>query len=442
MRFLYDLLFAAFFLFSLPCYGFRLWRRGNWRDGFGQRFGLYSAKLTERLQGKRVIWFHAVSVGEVHLCALLVRKLGKQLQDWTIVASTTTSTGMGELRRQLPENAVKIYYPIDFSWIVRRALRIIRPQIMTLVEAEIWPNLLWQLADKQVPVFLINARLSPRSAKRYCQFRALFQPIFSRLAGIAVPNKQDATILESVGCRANRIQVIGNLKFDAADSVAKPAIQPQALLQWAGAKQDAPILLGSSTHAGEERLLGEIFLRLRKDFPDLFLVMAPRHFERGDQVRQELRALGMETRLRSDFQASQNSSEQENRAADTTQGQCLVLDSTGELRSFYGAASIAVIGKSFLAQGGQNPIEAAAAGCAIVAGPFMENFQAILKTFLDKDGILQVRNAAKLETTLRLLLADDSRRQELGRRAQLVVQENQGAANRAAAMIAPPLQKR
>ena len=439
MRFLYDLLFAFFFLFSLPCYGFRLWRRGNWRDGFGQRFGLYSAKLTERLQGKRVIWFHAVSVGEVHLCALLVRKLGQQLQNWTIVASTTTSTGMGELRRQLPDNAVKIYYPIDFSWIVRRALRTIRPQMVTLIEAEIWPNLLWQLADKQVPVFLMNARLSPRSAKRYRQFSALFHPIFYRLAGIAVPDKQDATILESVGCRANRIQVIGNLKFDAADSAPNPAIQPQTLLRWAGAKQNAPILLGSSTHPGEERLLGEIYLRLRQDFPDLFLVMAPRHFERGEQVCQELRALGITTRLRSDFQASQNSSEQGDR--DATQGQCLVLDSTGELRSFYSATSIVVIGKSFLAQGGQNPIEAAAAGCAIIAGPFMENFQAILKTFLDKNGILQVRNASELETTLRLLLADTSHRQELGRQAQLVVQENQGAANRAAAMIAPRLQK-
>lgn len=344
---------------------------------------------------------------------------------------------MGELRRQLPENAVKIYYPIDFSWIVRRALRTIRPQIVALIEAEIWPNLLWQLADKQVPVFLANARLSPRSAKRYRQFRALFQPIFSRFAGIAVPDKTDATILESVGCRADRIQVIGNLKFDAANSAAKPPIQPQALLRWAGARQNAPILLGSSTHAGEECLLGGIFLRLRQDFPGLFLVMAPRHFERGAQVCQELRALGMETRLRSDFPAGQNSSEPGNRAADTTQGQCLVLDSTGELRSFYSATSIAVIGKSFLSRGGQNPIEAAAAGCAIVAGPFMENFQAILKTFLDNDGVLQVRNAAELETTLRLLLADESRRQELGRQAQLVVQENQGASNRAAAMIAP-----
>lgn len=440
MRFLYGILFIAFFLFSLPCYGFRLWRRGNWRDGFGQRFGFYSAKLRERLQGKRVIWFHAVSVGEVHLCALLIRKIGKRIQGWTIVASTTTSTGMGELRRQLPENAVKIYYPIDFSWIVRRALQTIRPQVVTLIEAEIWPNLLWQLADKQVPVFLVNARLSPRSAKRYRQFRALFHPLFFRLAGIGVPDKQDATILESVGCRADRIQVIGSLKFDAANVATNPAIQPQLLLRWAGAKQNAPILLGSSTHAGEEHLLGEIFLRLHRDFSDLFLAVAPRHFERGAQVCQELRALGIETRLRSDFQASRDSNEQGNRAV-ATQGQCLVLDSTGELRSFYSAASIAVIGKSFLSQGGQNPIEAAAAGCAIVAGPFMENFRAILKTFLDKDGILQARNAAELETALRLLLVDDSHRQELGRRAQLIVQENQGAANRAAAMIAPRLQK-
>ena len=206
MRFLYDLLFAAFFLFSLPCYGYRLWRRGNWRDGLGQRFGLYSAKLRERLQGKRVIWFHAVSVGEVHLGALLVRRLGKRLLGWTIVASTTTSTGMGELRRQLPDNAVTIYYPIDFSWIVRRTLQTIRPQIVTLIEAEIWPNLLWRLADKQVPVFLMNARLSPRSAKRYRQFRSLFQPIFSSLAGIGVPDKRDATILESVGCLQQRLQ--------------------------------------------------------------------------------------------------------------------------------------------------------------------------------------------------------------------------------------------
>ncbi len=437
MRLLYNIVFAVFFLLSLPYYGFQLWRRGNWKAGFRQRFGLYSAELAERLRGGRVIWLHAVSVGEANLCALLTQRLSGRLKGWTIVASTTTTTGMGELQRKLPDGIVKVYYPVDFSWTVNRALRAIHPKLVVLIEAEIWPNFLWRLAEMQVPAFLVNARLSDRSAKGYRYFRPLFQPIFANLAGVGVQDKQDARILESAGCSAARIQVTGNLKFDAAHLATGCAMDTRPLIRRAGAKANALILLGSSTHAGEERLLGEIFLRLRRDFRDLFMVIVPRHFERSAEVHNELAALGIQTKLRSGFEPDSKAPPSNPPAS----GDCLIVDSTGELRFFYRAASVVVIGKSFLARGGQNPIEAAAVGCPIVVGPFMENFRAIVQTFLAKGGIVQTHDAAGLGSALRSLLADESRRRELGRRAQAVVRENQGAVERSIAMMAPCLEE-
>ncbi|MCS1408116.1 MAG: 3-deoxy-D-manno-octulosonic acid transferase [Verrucomicrobia subdivision 3 bacterium] len=431
MRFLYNTVFTVFFLLLLPYYGLRLWRRSNWKSGFGQRFGFYSKTVVEHLRGNRVIWFHAVSVGEVNLCALLVKRLGERFGGWAIVVSTTTTTGMGELQRKLPEEIVKVYYPIDFSLSVNRALRVIHPEIVVLVEAEIWPNLLWRLADQKIPCFLINARLSDRSAKRYQEFSALFQSVFSTFAGVGVQDEQDAKTLELVGCRPDSVRVTGNLKFDAVDLPTAHAIDSRALVRWAGAKENAIILLGSSTHAGEERWFGEIFLRLRHRFEDLFLVMVPRHFERAAAVARELGALRIKTRLRSRFGAEP--------AAAFGAGDCLIVDSTGELCFFYNLASVVVIGKSFLAHGGQNPIEAASVGCPIVTGPFMENFRVIMKMFLDKDGLVQVENVDDLESTLAELLSDRGRRSDLGRRAQAVVDENRGGIERSIAMIEPYL---
>src|SRR5438034_8435165 len=167
MRSLYNILFAILFCISAPYYFLKLWRRGNWRRGFRQRFGRFDSKIKQALSNRHVLWIHAVSVGEVNVCTQLIRTLEARVPNLNVVVSTTTSTGMGELRRKLPSHIEKIYYPIDHTKCVQRALSLIHPEAVVLVEAEIWPNFIWRLRDKKIPLFLVNARLSDRSFRGY-----------------------------------------------------------------------------------------------------------------------------------------------------------------------------------------------------------------------------------------------------------------------------------
>lgn len=432
MRIVYNILFAIFFVLSLPYYFYRLWRRGNWRVGVGQRFGFYDAKLRDKLAGRKVIWFHAVSVGEVNLCALLIAALGARLDGWTVLASTTTTTGMEELRRKLTPDVIKIYYPVDFPLCVNRALKVIRPQVVTLVEAEIWPNLMWRLRDLDVPVLLANARLSDRSARRYGQCGFLFRSIFSNLAAVGVQNDGDAARLVSVGCRSENVKVTGNLKFDAIDLVTEHRIDPRRILNWAGISDEALVLLGSSTHAGEERLLAEIYQRLRPTHSRLRLVVVPRHFERGAEVKRELTDLGLVCCLRSDYSLSDSADHSGKPESD-----CLIVDSTGELRFFFDVADVVFVGKSMLACGGQNPIEPAAAAKAVVFGPHMENFRIIAKNFVKTGSMIQVRDRKELEQVLERLVNSEPERRSLGEAAQAEVNRNRGALERTVDLVSP-----
>ena len=281
VRILYNILFTIFFVLSSPYYFMRMWRRGNWLPGFRERFGHYSAGLKQVLTNRHVIWIHAVSVGEVNLCTQLIRALEPQVPNVKIVVSTTTTTGMGELRSRLPTHISKIYYPIDRRKCVNRALAVINPIAIVLVEAEIWPNFIWRARSLGIPFFLANARLSDRSYRGYKRFGFLFRPLFASFAGVGAQNETDARRLREVGCRPEAVRIMGNLKFDAARLDERHTLDVPTLLRQIGVPPDAPILIGGSTHAGEEILLAEIAQRLRARFPKLFLVLVPRHFERA-----------------------------------------------------------------------------------------------------------------------------------------------------------------
>jgi 3-deoxy-D-manno-octulosonic-acid transferase len=201
MRRLYNALFFLFFLLSAPYYFTRLLRRGRWREGFRQRFGRYNAKLKQALTNRHVIWLHAVSVGEVNVCTQLIRAIEPRAPNLKIVVSTTTSTGMAELRRKLPSHIEKIYYPIDRRAWVRRAVSVIHPEAVIFVEAEIWPNFIWRLRDMRIPAFLVNARLSDRSYRGYRRFGFLFRPLFASFEGVGAQNEADAARLRELGCR-------------------------------------------------------------------------------------------------------------------------------------------------------------------------------------------------------------------------------------------------
>ena len=427
MRTLYNILFRIFFLLASPYYFMRMRRRGNWRAGFAERFGKFNVVLKQSITNRQVLWLHAVSVGEVNLCTQLIRALEPRMPNLKMVVSTTTTTGMGELKKKLPTHVAKIYYPLDLKKYVSRALSAIYPEAIILVEAEIWPNFIWRATDMGIPIFLVNARLSDRSYRGYRRFGFLFRPLFASFAGVGAQTQSDAQRLIDLGCRPEVVHVVGSLKFDAAQLETQVHLNVSNMLRQIGVADGVRILLCASTHDGEEGILGEIFLRLRKQFPDLFLVMVPRHFERSRDAARDLKDKGVKFIYRSDVGSS---TQLKPGTVD-----CLLVNSTGELKFFYDPATVVFVGKSLTAHGGQNPIEPAAVRKPIIFGPHMENFADAVRDFVAQGGAVQVQNAAELEKKLSELLGNEARRAELGDKAAKVVREKLGAINRTVDMI-------
>lgn len=427
MRAAYNILFLVFFTLSAPYYFFRLWRRGDWQRDFGQRFGRYGSKLKQSLTNRNVLWLHAVSVGEANLAAKLVAAVEASLPNVKMVVSTTTTTGMGRLRDQLPNHVEKIYYPVDRWKYVQRAHNVVHPEAVVLVEAELWPNFLWYARRRGVPVFLVNARISERSFRGYRRLGFLFRGLFAQLAGVCAQSERDARRLVELGCRPEAVQVVGSLKFDAPPPAASRPVDVEKILRHLGVPAGAPVLVAGSTHDGEEAMLAEIHQRLKARHPGLFLVLVPRHQERARRVGHQLGRRRIPYVFRSEFSFSQDYAA---RPPD-----CLVVNSTGELRFFYEHASLVFVGKSLLGDGGQNPIEPAALGLPVVVGPNMQNFPDVMPKFLEAGALVQVPDAAALERALDELLGDPARRAELGRRAAEVVAQNRGALDRTVGLL-------
>lgn len=427
MKAIYDFLFAVGFYLSAPFYFLKMWRRGNWRDSFGQRFGKFSSKVKQAITNRHVVWIHAVSVGEVNIATQLISVIERRLPNMKVAVSTTTSTGMAELQKKLPSHIEKIYYPIDRRDYVNRAIMAIHPEAIVLVEAEIWPNFLWRAEELGIPRFLVNARLSEKSFRGYRRWAILFRPLFAGLAGVGCQNEADAQRLIRLGCRPEAVRVVGNLKYDAAHLDERRVLDVRRLLGQLGVPAGARLLVGGSTHAGEEGILARVFQRLRKQFPDLFLVLVPRHFERGKEAGRDVASQGVRFVYRKEV---------------TPQSQyppgeldCLLVNTTGELKYFYEEAAVIFVGKSLTAEGGQNPIEPGALGKPMVFGPNMQNFEAVAKSFVGQEGALQVPDEATLESALTSILADPERAAQLGRRALDVVRENLGSIERTVDML-------
>jgi 3-deoxy-D-manno-octulosonic-acid transferase len=434
MRFAYNILFAIFFWLSAPWHFLKMSRRPNWRPGFWQRFAFYGPELKRPDGARPVVWLHAVSVGEVGICVQLIRALEPRLPAFQFVVSTTTSTGMGELGRKLPPHIPRFYYPFDFPGVVRRAMNTFHPGAIILVENELWPNFLWQAIDRKIPLFLVNARISDRSLPNYRRASFLFRPVFAQFRAVGCQEPGDADRLAQLGFPAEAVRVVGSLKFDAAQPDPRPGVDVRSLLRQIGIDNNAKILVAGSTHAGEEAVLAGMLKRLRGRFPELFLVLVPRHFERTAEVGQELESRGVRFIRRSEIDAG--------KTLPPGGLECLLVNSTGELKFFYEAADVVFVGKSLMAEGGQNPIEPAALGKAVVFGPNMQNFTSIVRAFLAAQAVVQVRDAGEMESTIAELLSDDRRRAELGARALGVVRQNLGATERTVELISERLRQR
>ncbi|MGH8102150.1 MAG: 3-deoxy-D-manno-octulosonic acid transferase, partial [Chthoniobacterales bacterium] len=273
-RFIYNLLWPLGLLFFLPGYLVKMFRRGGYRQKFGQRLGIYHVDVRARLVEQRSTWLHAVSVGEVAIALKLAEALRRLEPDWPVALTTTTTTGFAFARKNAPPWIEVMYSPLDFWPIMRRALAVINPARIVLVEAEVWPNIVAFAHSRRIPIALVNARLSPRSEKRFRRFRFFVAPFFCRLDLVCVQEPEDANRWTAVGVRPDRIQVVGSIKYDPEQILLDPSVA-DGVLRDLKIDRARPVLFGGSTHRGEEEILGRIFADLREKFPDLFLIIAP-----------------------------------------------------------------------------------------------------------------------------------------------------------------------
>ena len=437
---LYNVLMPLVLIIGFPKFLVKGIRRGGVARNFRQRLGLYTAAQKAHFKKGPNFWIHAVSVGEVRVALKVAAELRRRSPDHKIIISTTTPTGFGLVEKEAPEGVAPIYNPVDLPWVVGRAMRQIQPERLVLVEAEVWPNLVNYARREGVPVTLINARLSERSERRYRMFSAFAAPIFSMLQRVGVQFEEDKPRMSALGIDQSRIEVTGSVKFDPSDDVVpdEKIAELRSVLEGLGVNDKRSVLLAACTHSGEEALIARVCQSLRDEFPDLFFLVVPRHAERGAQVLADLEKAGLHPLRKSRLETDAKSSD----AIDT-----LIADTTGELLAWYHLADVAVIGKSFLGRGGQNPVEGIAAGKPVITGPHMQNFTAITADLERLGGIERIAEASAegsreiehyaqhLEALLRRMLGDADAARELARNGVAALDRHRGAIRRTAEMI-------
>jgi 3-deoxy-D-manno-octulosonic-acid transferase len=423
MYFIYSLLLGLAFLILLPRFLFDALRHGKYVAGFRERLG----QLTPIEDGgKPVIWIHCVSVGETQAAQPLVQGLKQQFPDHEIVISTITLTGQNLARRIFKNEAVRVFYfPFDWRWVARRTLSAINPALVLLMETELWPGFLRECKAQQIPVAIVNGRLSEQSFRRYRLIRGFMSRVLNSLSLAIMQTDSDAARLEDLGMNADKTFVSGNMKFDAGTAGANDSLSTEFRERF-NLTDDIPMILAASTHAPEE----EIILNALKQFasssgPKPRLIIAPRHPERFSEVADLLKESGLPWTRRT---SPRDSSDEH--------AQVILLDSIGELRSVYALASIVFVGGSIAKTGGHNILEPAAIGGAIITGPHTHNFRQVVEEFVDAGAIIQLRSTSDAATIIELgnlfseLLADSRRRKELGERARSLVIQNRGATKR------------
>ena len=423
IRLFYNLLYPLGLLLFLPGQISKLLRRGNYQHKFGQRFGVYDRDVQSRLASHRCTWIHAVSVGEVAIALKLSAKLKELDPEFFCVLTTTTTTGFAFATQETGEGMEVLYSPLDFWPIMRRAYAVIRPIRVVLVEAEVWPNLAAEALRRGLPLALVNTRLSKRSEARFRRFLFLVAPTFRCLDLVCVQEPEDIERWIALGVPRERIHHVGSIKYDPAETKVNPDL-PLQVLRAFGIDGHRPILFGGSTHAGEEEILGEIFQRLRADFPAFTLIIAPRHVERVGEIRTRLARLGLNVSLRS-----------EAGTARLLPPDCVLLDSTGELQNWYAVATIVFIGKSLTACGGQNPVEPILAGKPVLFGPHMENFSALAQALVANEAAIQILDPNSLQEKIAWLLRDREAALRLVANAQAVLARHSGATGRTARLV-------
>jgi 3-deoxy-D-manno-octulosonic-acid transferase len=397
------------------------------RLGF-QRFPEPSPSKGETAQGsEKVLWVHALSVGEVLSALPLIRELHPRIKPARLYLSVSTLSGYDTARDKLKGSSDGLlYFPLDLLFAVRRCFDNLKPSMVVLVETDIWPGFMAEVRRQGIPSFLINARLSPSSFKRYGQARRLFAPALNTFSRVYPQSSSEAESFRKLGVNPEKLADPGNLKFDAAKTSSRPALQEQLRAKLAIRKGEK-VLVAGSTHEGEEVILRKAFLTLRQSIPGLKLIVAPRHPHRADDVRRVF--------CRDPFQVVFYSS------LPQESFDVAVVDEFGVLRSLYEFGDLAYVGGSLVPKGGQNPVEPAAAGKPVLFGPDMSDFPDIAELMLKEGGAIQVKNGEELTAQGYRLLSDSALSARIGAKNKALVERHSGLTSKLAGDILECLSK-
>jgi 3-deoxy-D-manno-octulosonic-acid transferase len=418
MRYALDALYLLVLLVASPWLLYKSLTTGKYRRGLWAKF---TGRAFLRTNSAACVWFHGVSVGEIHLLRQLVAKFRQRHPEWQCVISTTTDTGFEEATKRYPDLSV-FYWPLDSSWAVRRALRRVRPNLVVLAEGELWPNFLLAAKAMGVPVAVVNGRLSPRSAQRFQRLRWLVRPLLGRLDLIAAQTPDYAESYRALG--ALDVHVTGSIKFDGVES-NRHNPRTRELRRLLAIADDDLVWIAGSTQAPEEQIALDIYRRLTAEHPRLRLVLVPRQRERFDEVAALLHRSGEPFFRRSEIAPFSQS------AIRNPQSTIVLVDTIGELGALWGLADVAFVGGSLDGKrGGQNMIEPAAYGAAVAFGPHVWNFKEIAARLVEAGAAIKVADGASLEEVIRRLLNDENERTRLGAAARQFVFTQQGATER------------
>jgi 3-deoxy-D-manno-octulosonic-acid transferase len=422
---LYNTLLTLALILSSPFFAVKILTTSRYRRGLSQRLGIAYENAHRSGTHEKPLWIHAASVGEVLGSLPIIEGIRQTNPELPVLLSTMTATG-NEMARKRASNVDGVtFFPLDHPWVVSRAISLVNPRAFFMVETEIWPNFLTELGRREIPVVLLNGRISPRSFRWYKRFRFVFRSSLSSISAFCMQSSSDAQRIVEMGADPERVRVTGNVKFDQAlPEVTKG--EKETLLRTLTLRPNQPILIAGSTHSGEEEVILQVHRDLSHKYPDLVLILAPRHLERLGEVEVLLKGEGIPWKRKSQLGAREEG-----------QGvSVILLDTMGELSKLYSLGTLIFVGGSLVKVGGHNILEPLFFKKPVFFGPFMENFQAISDAVLRGGAGFQIKGAEEMIRHAKALLEDASLRANMGERGFEIIRDNRGATGKTLETIA------
>ena len=418
MPLIFDSIYLTASLLGSPYLLFKILTSERYRSGLNQRFGI----TTERTGNKPGIWVHGASVGEVITAKSIIERIDKEFPEWETFISTNTNTGFSVAERNFPDKTV-FYFPLDLSWITKKVIRRKKPDCILLVELEIWPNFLISAYKKNIPVIIVNGRISNRSLMAYRAISHISKDFRNSLTNemntYCARTEIDAQRFRDLGIPGKQVFVTGTMKYDNIPTHIDEKINRE-LADLFHIKDNDLVLIGGSTHEGEEEILIRVFKRLNETFPNLRLIIAPRHIERTGDVSRLIEKMGFIPVLKTQLEVSKYNWQ-------NTKKEIILIDTVGDLGKIYSLANYVFVGKSLVPSGGQNMMESAGLGKPVVFGPHTFNFKEEVDLLLKNNAARMVETEEELFRTIEFFINNPDAAKEIGIKAQKVVNEKRGA---------------